>query len=75
MAMYASMTITYYSPSSHVQTVNFCKCPTELCNRNWVEAGSTENPDGTTDKPTEPAVETIKVEKKFQKEKVKKKAK
>merc|ERR1712179_750464 len=41
-------------------TVNFCKCPTELCNRNWVEAGSTENPDGTTDKPTEPAVETIK---------------
>merc|ERR1712142_506676 len=34
-------------------TVQTCQCPTELCNRNWVEAGSTESP-------TEPPVEKIK---------------
>ena len=62
MAMYASMDINYYSPPPHVQTVHSCQCPTELCNRNWEEAGSTENPDGPTDSPTEPAVENIKVD-------------
>ena len=43
-----------------VQTLKTCNCKTTLCNRNWVEAGSTEGP-GPTDSPTEPAVKTIKV--------------
>ena len=34
-----------------------------LCNFNWENAGmTTKNPDGPTDKPTEPAVKTVKVE-------------
>ena len=45
-----------------VQTLHSCQCPTDLCNKNWVDAGSTENPDGPTDKPTEPAVKPVKVE-------------
>jgi len=40
--------------------VHNCKCSTELCNINFVEAGSTEQPDGPTDAPTEPADKTVK---------------
>ena len=43
------------------QSVHTCSCATELCNKNWAEAGSTEQPDGPTDAPTEPAVKTVKV--------------
>ena len=41
--------------------VHTCKCSTELCNINFVEAGSTEQPDGPTDAPTEPADKKVKV--------------
>merc|ERR1711892_185474 len=34
-------------------TLLACQCAGELCNKNWVEAGSTEQPDGPTDAPTD----------------------
>merc|ERR1711892_419773 len=41
-------------------SVHTCSCATELCNKNWADAGSTEQPDGPTNAPTEPAVKTVK---------------
>ena len=43
-----------------MQTLKTCNCKTEKCNKNWVDAGSTEGP-GPTDAPTEPTDKTIKV--------------
>ena len=42
-----------------IQTIKRCACSTELCNKNWADAG--ELPDGPTDAPTQPAVKTVKV--------------
>eukprot|EP00090_Calanus_glacialis_P001564 TRINITY_DN11133_c0_g1_i1.p1 TRINITY_DN11133_c0_g1~~TRINITY_DN11133_c0_g1_i1.p1 ORF type:complete len:377 (+),score=104.17 TRINITY_DN11133_c0_g1_i1:44-1132(+) len=39
-------------------SVETCACSTELCNKNWADAG--EQPDVPTDAPTEPAVKTVK---------------
>ena len=42
-----------------LQTLETCACSTELCNKNWADAG--EQPDVPTDAPTEPAVKNVKV--------------
>lgn len=40
-------------------STKICHCSHNLCNKNWIEAGWTEEPDNPTDSPTQPA-DTIK---------------
>ena len=40
--------------ASFFQTAVTCSCSTNLCNKNWVEAGSTDHPVDTTEVPSDP---------------------
>ena len=40
--------------ASFFQTAVTCTCSTNLCNKNWVEAGSTDHPVDTTEAPSDP---------------------
>ena len=42
-----------YIPS-FFQILQHCSCSTNLCNRNWVEAGSTDHPVDTKEVPSDP---------------------
>ena len=42
-----------YIPS-FFQILQICSCSTNLCNKNWVEAGSTDHPVDTTEVPSDP---------------------